>query len=333
MTCLAPVVLKSGITVPCGKCLNCLSDRRNEWSIRLAIHTEYSARMPLFLTLTYDNDHLPLVDGVPTLQRSHVSAFLKEYKRKYNLANDVFTYFGCGEYGDTFGRPHYHLLFFGDLDLYQLFDRDVDLAKQRVEAVWKNGHVDIRIAGYDGIHYVTKYCLKDSNDHEDGAVDSFTICSKGIGNAFLQSTQADIFRHKLDMLKLHFRSIFENQPIVDFDNKYSVELAVAYWQRYVPKFEVRLSDGRFVFLPRTLRKRLIGSFENWKDNPLWVYTMLRQLISSIVYYEDNGDLDAIQEVSHSCKRALMRADKIKQRLAQKHAEKVKNVSLKKDIRL
>lgn len=363
MNCLAPIVLKSGITVPCGKCVNCLSDRRNEWTIRLAIHTEYSARMPLFLTLTYDEDHLPRVCptwkdlGVygsctsscikfsrsrscfPTLVRSDVSAFLKEYKRKYSLSNDVFTYFGCGEYGDpensTVGiaRPHYHLLFFGDEELYQLFDRDVDLAKQHVQDVWKKGHVDVRIAGYDGIHYVTKYCLKDDLNDYVGCVPSFTIASKGLGNAFFQSTQAAIFKHKLDMLKLHFQSIFENQPTVDFSNKYSVEMAVAYWQRYVPKFEIKLSDGRFVFLPRALRKRLVGSYQHFKDNPMWVYNMLRQLVSSIVYYEDNGDLDAVQEVSQSCQRALLRAQKIKQRLARKKAEKTKNVSLKPDIKL
>ena len=90
--------------------------------------------MPLFLTLTYDNEHIPLTeDGVRTVSRSDMSKFLKEYKRRYNLRQEEFQYFGCCEYGDTFGRPHGHLLFFGERDLYDLYMRDSEKAQKRAE--------------------------------------------------------------------------------------------------------------------------------------------------------------------------------------------------------
>ena len=200
----------SGIVVPCGKCELCLSDRRNEWSIRLAIHLQSCQFMPMMVTLTYDSDHLPLVgleDGLwyrrhwpswldyhrddytnlPTLVRSDVSSFLKSYKRKYGLSNDVFQYFGCGEYGHK-GRAHYHLLFFGDDELYKMFMDNYEDAQRRISEVWNLGFVHLGVAGFDGIHYVTKYCLKeDYNQLDPLQCKPFTIASNGLGNNFLDS--------------------------------------------------------------------------------------------------------------------------------------------------
>ena len=133
-------MLKSGISVPCGKCEVCRSDARNEWSIRLALHLQNCDRMPMFITLTYRDEDVPFVystpnneffwnrgypthkDAMPSLYREDVSKFLKAYKRKYKLDNETFQYFGCGEYGENYRRPHYHLLFFGDFQLYIPFE-------------------------------------------------------------------------------------------------------------------------------------------------------------------------------------------------------------------
>ena len=57
--CILPIQLRNGIVVPCGKCEICRSNRRNEWSTRLAIHVASQDIMPLMVTLTYDDVHLP----------------------------------------------------------------------------------------------------------------------------------------------------------------------------------------------------------------------------------------------------------------------------------
>lgn len=334
--CLSPVLLKSGFTVPCGKCLNCLSDRRNEWSIRLAIHVMACERMPLFLTLTYDDEHLPhlLPDGAvicgiegegypATLHRPHVSAFLKEYKRVHDLGNDRFTYFGCGEYGDAdrfTGRPHYHLLFFDDNRLYQLFDDDPFKAIQSVQSEWKHGFVHICIAGFDGIHYVSKYVLKQDHVEVQGLVEPFTIASKGLGMNFLKTQAAARIRSKMETLINFFPEILSKMPDYDIYNENSLELAFNYWRKYVPDFRVILDDGRLVFLPRAIRRKLVGSFSKALDNPLWVYNHLKQLIDDIEYLRKFGDYDVTHEFTHAHQQ---RVDKFRRIL--QHLKKRKQV--------
>lgn len=58
----------------------------------------------VFLTLTYDDANVPL-----TLVPDDLSGFVKRLRGRVGS----FRFFGCGEYGDRFGRPHYHALLFG----------------------------------------------------------------------------------------------------------------------------------------------------------------------------------------------------------------------------
>lgn len=296
--CLNPITLKSGITVPCGKCQICQSNNRAQWSIRLAIHASYCDRMPMFICLTYDDDHLPRnAENIPELRREDISKFLKEYKRYYGLTNDKFTYFGCGEYGDTFGRPHYHLLMFGDNDLYDLYFKDESLAKKRLERIWTNGFVSIGLAQWSGIHYVTKYILKeDLNEIKElGLQPPFLIASKGIGNSFLDSELAAKWKRDLAWLAYNRQDVFDNLPDFCLNDTRSIDNAIDYLRLYLPSFKLFLDDGRCVYLPRALRKRLVGVHEHFKDNPLWLYQSLVNLRRSIDYYQNYGDYDMTHE--------------------------------------
>lgn len=180
--CPNPIVLRNGTVVPCGKCEICRASNRLEWQYRLRIHLMSCDKMPMFVTLTYDNEHVPYLmpDGdvlrdppfpdvlERTVWRPDMSSFLKEYKRKYGLSQQDFQYFGCMEYGDLFSRPHGHLILFGDKDLYEIFMRDSALAQKRIHDVWKFGNVHVGIASYAGIAYVTKYVLKSNKEDYDG---------------------------------------------------------------------------------------------------------------------------------------------------------------------
>lgn len=65
-----------------------------------------------FLTLTYDDEHLPLTrDGIMTLHPPHVPEFLKRLRDQIHPVK--IRYFGIGEYGTHTQRPHYHLGLFG----------------------------------------------------------------------------------------------------------------------------------------------------------------------------------------------------------------------------
>lgn len=324
--CLNPITLRNGITVPCGKCQLCASDRRSQWSIRLAIHASYCDKMPMFIVLTYDNDNLPLnAEGVPTLMREDVSKFLKEYKRVYHLTNDKFTYFGCGEYGsaDFTQRPHYHLLMFGDDELYDLYFKDEKLAQDRLQRVWNKGFCSVGIAQWSGIHYVTKYILKEDLDYVEtlGITKPFLIASKGLGNSFLSSHLAEKWRKDLAWLAYNAQDVYSGLPDFSLDDVASLDNAISYLRLYMPSFKLFLDDGRCVFLPRALRKRLVGTFEHFKDSPLWLYQSLLELRKSIEYYKNFGEYDAIHE-KESWRDALEnRLKKINQRLLKRKFDK------------
>lgn len=316
--CLNPIILKNGLCVPCGKCEICLSNRRNEWSIRLAIHLENCDRMPMFITLTYDVAHLPLTaDGEPTLKRADVSKFLKAYKRKYYLRNEDFQYFGCGETGDLFGRPHYHLLFFGDFQLYDAFFVDSELAKNRIRSCWPHGHVHVGLAGFDGIHYVTKYCLKENiNDVPMLAEKPFTIASNGLGNNLLKSMVGIQWKNQLEYLTRHKDKIMRFCPAIESDFS-NLSVVLDYLRKYIPSFKVILSDGRIVYCPRSIRKKFIGSFEHFKDSPLWFYYHLNSLYESIKYYNEYAGFDRSHPDPAATYKCLNRLEKIRKRMLEK----------------
>lgn len=103
--------------IPCGRCINCRLNRQREWALRCTLEAK---RYPLnlFVTLTYDDNHLPIYrhsdDGVSELRRRDLSLYLKrvrEYCRR-EFGHTGVRYFGCGEYGELSDRAHYHLVLF-----------------------------------------------------------------------------------------------------------------------------------------------------------------------------------------------------------------------------
>ena len=58
--CLSPITFRNRghvVTVPCGKCLECVSKYQNDWKFRITAECE-NYRYCYFITLTYDNYHL-----------------------------------------------------------------------------------------------------------------------------------------------------------------------------------------------------------------------------------------------------------------------------------
>lgn len=289
MDCLNPITLKSGITVPCGKCLNCLSAHRTEVSVRFQIHSQYYNGSPMMITLTYDNDHL-IYGNDAVVYRPHVSVFLKAYKRKYDLKKDTFTYFGSSEYGDLFSRPHIHLVFFGDTALEDLFWRDTKLAEARLRECWPHGNTWCGVATAAGMHYVTKYLMKEDLELHREA-EPFSIYSKNLGSLWFDTYECAMIRRKLDFLTSNKEEIYDNCPSFFIDDRGSLLAAQAYFERFVPTWKHVLDNGKVVKLPRYFRKRLVGSFENFKDNPLWLPNYIDTLVRSDDFYRSTSDID------------------------------------------
>ena len=165
MACAHPLHLRykdyGTITVPCGNCVCCKSLRALVWSdrIRAEVHDNYKSC--LFLTLTYSDDFVPYAfnedgDVRETLSPLHFNGFIKGLRNRlyYFDKSTRFKFFGCGEYGGKFGRPHYHLLLMGL--------PNVDFIHDCVKRLWTFGHFDISAprSTEDVVNYVTGYVLK-----------------------------------------------------------------------------------------------------------------------------------------------------------------------------
>lgn len=328
MKCAAPIQLKSGLVVPCGKCELCLSHRRDEWSARLQLHTLSYDSMPFFVTLTYKPEMLVYGAEVPTLVKSDVRLFIKRIKDKYQLYNSDFTYFGCGEYGDKFDRPHFHLLLFGFPQLEEWFERSIFFAEDKLAESWtrdgKNiGFVNIGRAEWSGIHYVTKYVLKylesDYNDKER----PFIIYTRGIGYRWLDSQEC-----KYLMYKIHNYCMPEPCCELDYTSPETLRDTSGTLLRQLsasmPRLVCTTPQGNKIALPRYFRKKLIGSFEHFKDSPYWYYDFLTKLHEASAYTAAHGDYDAVSGVSYHQQIVDFAIRKIHHRLITQQYEAIRN---------
>lgn len=159
--------------VPCGKCLACLSNKRNDWSFRLEQEYKYS-KGAHFVTLTYDQKHYPS-DGC--LDKRHVQLYLKRL-RKRDGTNSI-RYYAVGEYGSKSGRAHYHIL---------LFNAD----EKNIRLAWCDskgapiGIVHVGTVTSASVAYVTKYIIQ-KPEHLEGRTKPFSLMSRkyGIGGKYL----------------------------------------------------------------------------------------------------------------------------------------------------
>lgn len=145
------------IQLPCGRCIGCRLERSRQWAVRI-VHEMKMHDVSSFLTLTYDDHHLP--DDL-SLNKKHLQDFFKRLRSR----GIKFRYFACGEYGDDYSRPHYHVCLFGynfvgdrkvcaksgQFDLYQ---------SKFLDDVWSHGACRIGDLTFESAAYVSRYCVK-----------------------------------------------------------------------------------------------------------------------------------------------------------------------------
>lgn len=161
--------------IPCGRCINCRLNRQREWALRCTLEAK---RWPnnLFVTLTYDDAHLPIYpysdDNVSELRKRDLQLFIKRLRERLRIDFDHvgLRYFACGEYGELSDRAHYHVILFNlpDLPLHQIgsssgfpmFSSDV------IEKAWcdseglRLGFVSLAEFSTQTASYVAGYVLK-----------------------------------------------------------------------------------------------------------------------------------------------------------------------------
>lgn len=171
----APNCVSDFIEIPCGQCLECRLQRSRQWADRCVLEQQYHEQS-LFLTLTYDDDHLPTnevtvpetgeIVTVGTLVKDDLSKFMKALRQEYAYKHDnQLRFFGCGEYGSETHRPHYHVIVFGLLldDLkhhHRNFQGDDFYTSDTISKVWKKGFHVISDCTWQACAYTARYIMK-----------------------------------------------------------------------------------------------------------------------------------------------------------------------------
>ena len=160
--------------VPCGQCMPCRIRRRDEWAGRILLESLCHDHS-VFVTLTYDPEHLPDADKYPggNLVKEDLQKFIKRFRK--SIEPQKVRYFGCGEYGEKSQRAHYHLVVFG-IDLLS--------ANTRINETWQKGYCSVSELNPTRARYVAKYTTKRltlPGSFSDGRASEFSTMSRKPG--------------------------------------------------------------------------------------------------------------------------------------------------------
>lgn len=148
-----------------GLCSHCKVSAAQEMGLRVALESTLYPQNS-FLTLTYDQKNLPphsfLDYDAPVL-------FMKRLRDKYG---EGIRSYGCAEYGENFGRPHYHICLLNhDFSDKKIYSKSLaNFGKNRRENyiyeskdlsdLWPFGNARIGSLTLESAAYVARYCTK-----------------------------------------------------------------------------------------------------------------------------------------------------------------------------
>lgn len=279
MRCTSPITIH-GRQFNCGHCHACRINYTSQWTIRCLYElSEWDSAS--FITLTYDEEHLPDDYG---LHPEHLRDFWKRLRfnmQQEYLEKKKIKYYACGEYGDKFGRPHYHAIVYG-LDSYSDKDRKIltdswSLCDPYMFDKNKKQNGMLPVCRED-IAYVCGYVQKKlsgdlAKEKYGDRLPPFSRCSQGLGLDFAIKNQERLinngftylnrqkigipkyFREKLGITQEELSKNMPQKSLINYE-KESKALFKA--------FEEEMKRKN-TWYPDNLKMMSIR-FENWVDN-------------------------------------------------------------------
>lgn len=161
------------VTIACGQCVGCRLERSRQWAIR-CVHEAQLHEDNCFITLTYDDEHLPYGG---TLVKDDFQRFMKRLRSRHS---EKISYFHCGEYGEPLdesgrrkpypcisnvGRPHYHALLFGvdfpdKVVFKESLQGDPIYTSELLGTLWTSGFSTIGALTFESAAYCARYVMK-----------------------------------------------------------------------------------------------------------------------------------------------------------------------------
>lgn len=142
----------------CGKCWECKQERSRNWIYKTWLEAK-DHEEKCFITLTIKNNYKTKEFG-RSLNKKDLQDFIKRLRKQKNLKN--FKYFAAGEYGETKGRAHYHIIALGyipkDLVFWGYSKKGNELYRSNeLEKIWDKGLCTIQAFHKDEIPYLSLY--------------------------------------------------------------------------------------------------------------------------------------------------------------------------------
>ncbi|UPW41034.1 replication initiator protein [Sigmofec virus UA08Rod_5707] len=167
------------LQLPCRHCIGCRLAKSREWANRAVMEQLYHDES-WFLTLTYDDEHLPpafpvdpstgeILSVHASLVKKHLQDFMKRLRKN---SGQRIRYFAAGEYGSQTYRPHYHLLLFGlHLDDVQVINHNFAgqayYVSPFIEKCWPFGIHILGPVTWQSSAYVARYTMKKATSGYD----------------------------------------------------------------------------------------------------------------------------------------------------------------------
>jgi hypothetical protein len=198
-----------------------------------------------FLTLTYADEHLP---ADYSLHYEDFQKFMKRLRKRfkgmqpaaYAESADRFPirFYMAGEYGEQFGRPHFHACIFNfdfsDKYLWQKTESGSKIYRSEIlEELWPFGHSSIGEVNFQSAAYVARYIMKKvtggmaDQHYEEVNINTGEITSRkpefnkmslkpGIGYDWYKRYKADVYPH--DYVIVNGKKV---KPPKFYDKKYA----------------------------------------------------------------------------------------------------------------
>ena len=227
--------VRNSIQLACGQCTGCRSEYSRQWAMRIVLEQSLWLNN-IFITLTYDNNHLP---GHNTLIKKDFQDFMKRLRwNKQSTKENPVRFFHCGEYGDKFGRPHYHAILFNTnfSDRKQLLGHKGLTTSDTLSKLWGKGHSSIGDVTFQSAAYVAGYVQKkingkqkdshyaiidpDTGEYQGQRQQEYSTMSRnpGIAGNWLAQYKDDVYPS--DNIHINGK---EMQPPKSFDRIYEID--------------------------------------------------------------------------------------------------------------
>jgi len=202
--------------LPCGRCIGCRLDKSRKWAIRCT-HEAQMHHDNCFITLTY----APFTwihsrrDSGADLIYSEFQKFMKRLRKRF--PSSKIRFYMAGEYGENFGRPHFHAILFGfnfpDRDFLARTPSNSLIYRSKIlEELWPFGYSSVGDFTFESAAYVARYCMKkitgDAADLHYERLDPLTgeiywrkpefnkmSLKPGIGATWFKKYKTDVFPH------------------------------------------------------------------------------------------------------------------------------------------